>query len=165
MQIEETPDKTSNKQYDNNNIEVFRRMLTEQQVDLKRLCTVVEDLENFKTGEIDIQEVKKYEHQIEKVAQNQIERFSEIDDLITENVYALKKNKTTDHTILTYGKELRKLEAGLRTLRLFANDILQMLCPKSTLLNRVNERVYYFTKRSASLQVEMKELQHRISFL
>ena len=130
-----------------------------------RILLNKQHLSGFRNAVLNSQDIEKYTQKLAAIAQNQTDRFSKMDELIIDNIYALKKNKTTDRNMVTYGKEVRKLEAGLRTLRLFAQDILEMLQPNSQKINRADERMYYFLKRSAVLQVEMNHQQNTLSFI
>ena len=65
----------------------------------------------------------------------------------------------------TFGKEVRKLEAGLRTLRLFVGDVIDMLSPNSSIMNRVDDRIAYFEKRSTTLLAEMHDLMEKMLLL
>lgn len=53
----------------------------------------------------------------------------------------------------------------MKILLLFVQDVLKMLEPNSETINRIDERLYYFNKRSSALEAEMKMLQERLSFL
>ena len=85
--------------------------------------------------------------------------------MIYHNRKEIKKAKTTDQTVATYGKEVRKLEAGLRTSRLFVGDVIEMLAPNSHVMNRVDDRMAYFEKRSTTLIAEMNQLMEKMFLL
>ena len=89
----------------------------------------------------------------------QKKRYSLIDQKINENNQEIRKKKTDDRIVIVQGKEVRKLEGGIRTLLLFANDIVEMLKPNSKVINRVDDRLSYFNKRSSSLEGEIRNLQ------
>ena len=97
--------------------------------------------------------------------ERQQSRFERLDEMIFENRREVRKGKTKDESIAACGKEVRKLEAGLRTLRLFTCDVVEMLAPDSMMPNRTDDRIGYFEKRSAALEVEMKTLKERLPFL
>ncbi|MEG0261234.1 MAG: chemotaxis protein, partial [Lysinibacillus sp.] len=82
---------------------------------------------------------------------------------INENIRDIKREKTRDSNVLEYGKEVRKLESGLRTLILFTGDVVNMLRKNSTVINRVDDRIYYFDKRSAILEQEIYSLQQKMA--
>ena len=63
------------------------------------------------------------------------------------------------------GKEVRKAESGLRTLKLFVCDVIKMLSPSNVESSRVNDRLNYFNKRSMSLEAEIKSLQLQLNQL
>lgn len=134
-----------------------------QQEDLTTLCTIVEYLKgNLQVG-LDHQDVKKYTGKISMINAHQTKRYEEIDTLINENIFQMKKGKTQDNTVLLYGKEVRKLESGLRTLKLFVHDAIEMLSEDKTGENRSEERIRYFETRSPSLESEISTLSNQLS--
>ena len=151
--------------YNKEHIRALRGALNEQQVDLEELRTIIENIDSRKIDSLTQQDVEKYTAQLSKIENYQQLRFNKIDEMIYQNRKEIKKAKTTDSTVATYGKEVRKLEAGLRTLRLFAGDIIDMLAPNSTVINRVDDRVVYFQKRSKTLMNEMFELMEKMLLL
>ena len=151
--------------YNKEHIRALRGALNEQQVDLEELRTIIENIDSRKIDSLTQQDVEKYTAQLLKIENYQQLRFNKIDEMIYQNRKEIKKAKTTDSTVATYGKEVRKLEAGLRTLRLFAGDIIDMLAPNSTVINRVDDRVVYFQKRSKTLMNEMFELMEKMLLL
>ena len=151
--------------YNKEHIRALRGALNEQQVDLEELRTIIENIDSRKIDSLTQQDVEKYTAQLLKIENYQQLRFNKIDEMIYHNRKEIKKAKTTDSTVATYGKEVRKLEAGLRTLRLFAGDIIDMLAPNSTVINRVDDRVVYFQKRSKTLMNEMFELMEKMFLL
>lgn len=159
------PKLTDEKLYDDNQMQSLRNMLVEQLNDLSLLCTIVENLDGFIGHGIDLADAQKYKAQIKALENNQQKRFAKIDEYIIENIIAIQKEKTADKTIINSGKEVRKLEAGLRTLKLFTMDIISMLEPNSKIMDRSNERLYYFKKRSVALEGEIKELQEKLASL
>lgn len=151
--------------YNEEHIQTLRGILAEQQEDLTELSTIVGYLKGFKEAGIDRAEKGKYAGKLERMEGKQKIRFDKMDEMIYENRREIKKEKTHDQTVLTWGKEVRKLEAGLRTLRLFTWDVVKMLAPDSTIMNRADDRIGYFEKRSASLEVEMKTMIEKLSTL
>ena len=77
----------------------------------------------------------------------------------------MKKGKTTDKTAFVYGKEIRKIESGIRTLKLFVCDVINMKDSNQQLLDRSEERLRYFDKRAIALEVEMNTLSTRLSVI
>ena len=138
-------------------------ILARQQEDLTELSTIIGYLKGFKEAGIDQDERGKYSGKIARMEERQQSRFDQLDEMIFQNRRELKKEKTKDETIAIYGKEIRKLEAGLRTLRLFTGDVVEMLAPASTMPDRTDDRIGYFEKRSAALEAEMKMLMEKLS--
>lgn len=151
--------------YKEEHIRTLKGILADQLEDLTELSTIIGYLKGFKDVGIDRAEKGKYSGKIEQIEEKQKIRFDKMDEMINENRREIKKEKTHDGTILLYGKEVRKLEAGLRTLRLFTCDVIKMLAPDSTIMNRADDRIGYFEKRSAALEVEMKMMMERLSAL
>lgn len=143
----------------------LRKLLSGQQEDLTTLCTIMEYVKGYLQGGLESKEVQKYDKKINEIRNHQSERYDEIDRLINKNVFQMKKGKTTDKTALIYGKEVRKLESGLRTLKLFACDAIAMLNKERIIINRSKERIDYFEKRSSSLEGEMIILMKKVSGL
>ncbi|MGM9950515.1 MAG: chemotaxis protein [Lysinibacillus sp.] len=156
---------TETASYKREHIRNLRVILTRQQEDLTELNTIVGYLKGFKDVGIDQVEREKYMGKIEHMEEKQQSRFDRLDEMIFENRREVKKGKTKDESIAAYGKEVRKLEAGLRTLRLFTCDVVEMLAPDSTVPDRTDDRIGYFEKRSATLEVEMKTLMEGLPFL
>ena len=151
--------------YNKEHIRALRGVLNEQQVDLEELRTIIGNIDSGKDAILTQQDVEKYTAQLLKIENYQQLRFNKIDEMIYQNRKEIKKAKTTDQTVATYGKEVRKLEAGLRTLRLFAGDVIKMLAPNSVVINRVDDRIAYFRKRSKTLMDEMHELMEKMLLL
>lgn len=146
-------------------IHQLREMIIAQQEDIKLLCTIAENLRRCMNSGLDKEATTKYIALIDSLTERQNDRFEQIDGHIYENYKELKNEQTTDRTVLIYGKDVRKLEAGLRTLKLFMSDAIHMLKPNSTLINRSEERIRYFETRSAALEVEMRMLNEKIASL
>ena len=151
--------------YNKEHIRALRESLSEQQEDLVQLRTIIDHIRSCKGVSLDHGDVEKYTAQLLQIEDYQHRRFNKIDEMIYHNRKEIKKAKTTDHTVETYGKEVRKLEAGLRTLRLFVGDVIEMLSPNSTVTNRVDDRIAYFEKRSTTLTAEMQELMEKMFLL
>ncbi|MER2109016.1 MAG: chemotaxis protein [Solibacillus sp.] len=146
-------------------ISKLKQIMLEQQEELVNLCTIVEYLRGFLYGEIDASDTAKYEEKLSQFKELQQQRFQCIDGLINKNILQMKKNQTDDKTVLVFGKEIRKLEAGLRTLMLFTADAVDMLKQGSTLNNRSEERIRYFDIRSAAIDVENRLLLQKMTFI
>lgn len=151
--------------YNKEHIRALRGSLSEQQEDLGQLRTIIDNIRSCKDVNLDHHDVEKYKAQLLQIEDYQQQRFNKIDEMIYHNRKEIKKEKTTDHTVATYGKEVRKLEAGLRTLRLFVGDVIDMLAPNSAVINRVDDRISYFDKRSTTLLAEMHELMEKMLLL
>lgn len=151
--------------YNEEHIRALKEILADQLEDLTELSTIIGYLKGFKEVGIDRSEQEKYDGKMERIEEKQQIRFDKMDEMIFGNRREIKKEKTHDGTILLYGKEVRKLEAGLRTLRLFTDDVIKMLAPASDIMNRVDDRIGYFEKRSAGLEAEMKMMMERLAAL
>ena len=151
--------------YNKEHIRALRGSLSEQQEDLEQLRTIIDNIRSCKDVSLNNHDVEKYTAQLVQIEDYQHQRFNTIDEMIYHNRKEIKKEKTTDHTVATYGKEVRKLEAGLRTLRLFVGDVIEMLSPNSAVINRVDDRIAYFDKRSTTLMAEMHELMEKMFLL
>ena len=146
-------------------LDQLREMVIAQQEDIKLLCTIVGDLRGYVNTTLDNEDTTKYRAKIDALTERQNARFEQIVGHIYNVYNELKKELTTDKTVLIYGKEVRKLEAGLRTLKLFTSDVVDMLKPSSTSINRSEERIRYVETRSAALEIEMRTLDKKISSL
>ncbi len=151
--------------YNKEHIRALRGSLSEQQEDLVQLRIIIDNIRSCNGVSLDNGNVEKYTAQLLQIEDYQHQRFNKIDEMIYHNRKEIRKAKTTDHTVATYGKEVRKLEAGLRTLRLFVEDVIEMLSPNSTVINRVDDRIAYFEKRSKALMAEMHELMEKMLLL
>ena len=156
---------SENATYSQEHFRVLRGILNEQQVDLEALRTIIEHIDSSNSAILMQQEEENYTAQLLHIEDDQKERFKKIDEMIYQNRKEIKKGKITDHKIERYGKEVRKLEAGLRTLRLFAGDVIAMQSPKSVVINRADDRIAYFKKRSTALMAEIHELMENIVLL
>lgn len=151
--------------YDEQKIRALREILIEQQEMITELSTIVNYLDDFREVCLDESEFQNYTEKTMEMYGNQKKHFDRIDQMINANLMAVKKEKTVDRTIVHFGKEVRKLEAGVRTLRLFTCDVIGMLAPNSTAINRVKDRISYFEKRAVSLEVEIKGLLNNLALL
>lgn len=140
-------------------LHVLNEVLLEQIGDLQILRNIVVFLMEKRSEGIDEQSAQTYTAELDKLWENQKNRYILIDQKINENNQEIRKKKTDDRIVIVQGKEVRKLEGGIRTLLLFANDIVEMLKPNSKVINRVDDRLSYFNKRSSSLEGEIRNLQ------
>lgn len=146
-------------------ISKLKREMLEQQEELVKLCTLIEYVRGFLYGGIDASDLAKYEQKLGQFKELQQQRFQRIDRVINENILQAQKKETDDQTILIFGKEVRKLEAGLRTLFLFASDVVEMLEQGRSVNNRAEDRMHYFTTRSAAIDIEIRLLIQRTAFV
>lgn len=150
---------------DHQPISNLKQIMLEQQEELVQLCTLVEYLRGFLHIGIDVSDSLKYEEKLERFKELQQQRFNQIDDLINTNILQMKKQQTNDQTVLIFGKEVRKLEASLRTLLLFTSDIVGILKQNNLVNHRGEERIRYFDTRSAALDVEIRLLLQKMAFI
>ena len=143
-------------------VTVFHPYLNRQLENLQELSTMISFLKAYVNIGLDERDTEKYLSKIETIEMEQQTRFNEIDELINTNVLQIKKGKSNDRSIFLYGKEVRKLEAGLRTLRLFCQDAVKMLKPNSDVMNRAEERIRYFETRAAVQEVENRMLLNKL---
>ena len=146
-------------------IQKLHQVLFEQQENLMTLCIIVEYLKGYLQSGLESQEVQKNHQKIKLMTDQQTNRYYKIDALINSNILQMKKGKTTDNTALIYGKEVRRIESGIRTLKLFAHDVISMLDQTNRVENRSVERIRYFEKRSILLEAEIITLTKRLSLL
>ncbi len=154
----------SSEHNEDSSIQKLQQMLLEQRENLTTLCTIVEYLKSYVQTGLDHKDVVKYKQKIQMMTDKQEKRYNQIDELINTNILELKKGKTADNTALIYGKEVRKIESGVRTLKLFASDAVNMLDLNKHLENRSSERIRYFDKRSISLEAEIISLTKQLSY-
>lgn len=140
---------------------VFQDTLIAQRDDLSLLCSIVEYLKSQKSVRLDNDDVKQLTEKMHTLKFRQTNRYEGMDQVINENLKEVKNGHSEYHEVVTYGKEIRKLEGGLRTLMLFTNDVIKMLTEGSTIEDRVDDRIYYFDKRSSTLEAEMITLQQK----
>ena len=146
-------------------ISKFHQLLSGQQEDLTLLCTIMEYVKGSLQSGLEKEDIEKYHHKIKGICKSQSVRYDDIDMLVNTNIFQMKKGKTTDNTALVFGKEVRKLESGLRTLILFAQDAISMLDKTQKTLDRSHERTRYFENRSKTLEAEIILFTKKLSLL
>lgn len=144
-------------------VQKLQQVLAEQRETLTTLCTIVEYLKGYIQKQLESNDVIKYNQRIQRMTEKQVNRYDKIDDLINTNIFQMKKGKTTDNTALVYGREIRKIESGIRTLKLFVCDAINMKDSNQQLMDRSEERLRYFDIRSIALEVEMNILSTRLT--
>ncbi|MFJ7738528.1 chemotaxis protein [Lysinibacillus sp. NPDC097287] len=144
-------------------LRVLQEVLVGQRDDLSLLCSIIEYLKSHKSVGLDNQDTKKFTEKIQVLKLRQRNRYELIDKEINENLFEIKTGKVDSRLFAGYGKEIRKLESGLRTLILFTCDVIEMMTLGSTVEDRVNDRIYYFDKRSISLENEMLAMQGKVT--
>lgn len=142
---------------------IVHEVLSRQRDDLSLLCSVVEYLKSQKSVRLDDEDTKKYTEKMDTLKLRQANRYEVIDQIINENLKDIKKGHTGLQVVVAFAKEVRKSESGLRTLMLFTNDVIEMLKLNATIEDRVDDRIYYFDKRSSALETEMSVLQQKIA--
>lgn len=140
---------------DKGTIRSLNQVLAEQRENLTTLCMIVEYLKGCGQTGLESNDVIKYNQKIQIMTDKQMNRYNKIDELINTNIFQIKKGNTVDNTAIVYGKEVRKIESGIRTLKLFVSDAINMLDLEQHLNNRSEERIRYFEKRSAAIEGEM----------
>lgn len=151
---------TSNSQFQEQ-LNQLRELLTKQLHDLHGLVDIADGIQNKQPLSKDAKSLKAYDEQIRHVKNQQQERFEVIDLLISKHVLAVKNGKASDENILVLGKEVRKTEAGIRTVKLFLCDVVNMLNPQLSLADRIDDRILYVFNRSTELKNEIALLQAR----
>ena len=140
----------------------LRAILTNQLHDLRLLNDIADVIKRDQHFSISVESLKEYEDQLNLITEQQHQRFGVIDYIINEHILAVKKGIASKEQIVAIGKEARKTEAGIRTVKLFLSDVINMLNPNSQLVNRIDDRLQYFYKRSKELEKEIAILQARI---
>ena len=156
-----TESKNSQSQF-NEMLNELRAILTNQLHDLRLLNDIADVIIRDQHLSISVESLKEYEDQLLLITEQQHQRFGVIDYIINEHILAVKKGIATKEQIVVIGKEARKTEAGIRTVKLFLFDVINMLYPNSQLENRIDDRLQYFYKRSKELEKEIAILQARI---
>lgn len=156
-----TESKNSQSQF-NEMLNELRAILTNQLHDLRLLNDIAGVIIRDQHLSISVESLKEYEDQLLLITEQQHQRFGVIDYIINEHILAVKKGIASKEQIVVIGKEARKTEAGIRTVKLFLSDVINMLYPNSQLVNRIDDRIQYFYKRSKELEKEIAMLQVRL---
>lgn len=101
------------------------RIMDEQQEDLVVLQKMVSDVLREKSMQDAVtgnpltsrHRLSLYNEEIDMILNRHYERVMEIDHLINENIYSIKKGETSNKIVLIYGKEARKIEMNFRELK------------------------------------------------
>ena len=133
-------------------------ILPNQLHDLRLLNDIADVLTKQTQHSINGQSLQEYYDQISFVTEKQQQRFEVIDRLMNEQYLMLKKVASNDR-FLVLCNEVRKTEAGIRTVKLFLHDVVNMCNLEYHLVNRINDRIQYFYKRSKQLEKEIAMLQ------
>ena len=152
----------SNLQF-NEMLNQLREILPNQLQDLRLLNDIADVVIKEQHLSISVQSLKEYEDQIHYVSEKQQYRFEAIDHIINEYILAVKKGIALVEQTVIFSKEARKIEAGIRTVNLFLGDVINMLNPELLLVNRIDNRIEYFYKRSKELESEIAILQAKIN--
>ncbi len=151
----------SNSQFDES-LNQLREILLNQLHDLQRLTDIADAVTKEQQLSEPMKSLKAYDEQISLVSKQQQERFGKIDRLMNEHVLAVRKGRASNEDIVALGKEVRKMEAGIRTVKLFLCDVINMLNPDRHLVNRIDDRIQYCYKRSSELKNEIEILKAKI---
>ena len=141
----------------------LREILPNQLHDLRLLNDIADVLTKHQHHSIAVQALEEYYDQITLITEKQQQRFKVIDRLMSERYLALKKEIASNDRFVVICKEVRKTEAGIRTVKLFLFDVINMYNPELHLVNRINDRIQYFYKRSKELEKEIAMLQADIN--
>ena len=152
----------SNLQF-NEMLNQLREILPNQLQDLRLLNDIADVVIKEQHLSISVQSLKEYEDQIHYVSEKQQYRFEAIDHIMNEYILAVKKGIALVEQTVIFSKEARKIEAGIRTVNLFLGDVINMLNPELLLVNRIDNRIEYFYKRSKELESEIAILQVKIN--
>lgn len=147
----------------NETLNQLREILPNQLHDLRLLNDIADVIIKEQQLSISIQSLKEYENQLHYVTEKQQQRFGVIDSVINEQILAAKKGKVLNEQIIELSKEVRKTEAGIRTVKLFLYDVIKMLNPELFLVNRIDDRIQYFYKRLKELENEIAILQSKVN--
>ena len=134
-------------------------ILPNQLHDLRLLNDIADVLTKQTQHLINGQALQEYYDQISFITEKQQQRFEVIDRLMKEQYLGAKKGIAVNDRFLVLCKEVRKTEAGIRTVKLFLHDVVNMYNPEYHLVNRINDRIQYFYKRSKELEKEIALLQ------
>ena len=152
----------SNLQF-NEMLNQLREILPNQLQDLRLLNDIADVVIKEQHLSISVVSLKEFEDQIHYVSEKQQYRFEAIDHIINEYILAVKKGIALVEQTVIFSKEARKIEAGIRTVNLFLGDVINMLNPELLLVNRIDNRIEYFYKRSKELESEIAILQAKIN--
>jgi len=152
----------SKSQY-NEVVNQLREIVPNQLQDLRLLNDIAYIVIKEQHLSISVQSLTEYENQLRYVSEKQQHRFEAIDHIINEYILAVKKGIALFDQIVIFSKEARKIEAGIRTVNLFLGDVINMLNPELHLVNRIDDRIEYFYKRSKELESEIAILQEKIN--
>ena len=152
----------SKSQY-NEVVNQLREIVPNQLQDLRLLNDIAYIVIKEQHLSISVQSLTEYENQLRYVSEKQQHRFEAIDHIINEYILAVKKGIALVDQIVIFSKEARKIEAGIRTVNLFLGDVINMLNPELHLVNRIDDRIEYFYKRSKELESEIAILQEKIN--
>ena len=141
----------------------LREILPNQLHDLRLLNDIADVLTKQQHHSITVQSLEEYYDQISHITEKQQQRFKVIDRLMSEQHLALKKELASNDRFVVICKEVRKTEAGIRTVKLFLYDVINMYNPELNLVNRINVRIQYFHKRSKELEKEIALLQAKLN--
>lgn len=146
-------------------LRLIRQVQKDQLEDLQVLCTYAQYCIGVQSVGIDKDEAAAFKENLNQITVRQEKRYKSIDTTVAQNFKAFRKEETTDDLFVVYGKKIRMLESGLRTLRLFLTDVVDVLTVKSGEQTRVSDRLGYFEKRSMELEAEMLLLQEETAKL
>ena len=147
----------------NESIDQLRELLTNQLHDLRQLNEIADAITKEQYFSIRVESLKAYADQVSHFTMQQQERFGAIDRLMNEHVLAVKRGRASNEQILVLGKEVRKTEVGIRTVKLFLSDVINMLNPELNLVNRIDDRIQYYNKRSTEIENEIAILQAKLN--
>lgn len=151
--------------YNGGTIQILQQVLVEQQENLTILCTIAQYLKGSMQSGLESSDVIKYNQKMQLMTNKQMNRYDKIDHLINTNIIQMKKGETTDNSVLIYGKEVRKIESGIRTLKLFVHDAINMLDQNVQIENRSEERLRYFEGRSTEIEGEIITLSKQLALI
>ena len=147
----------------NETLNQIREIFPNQLHDIRLLNDIADVIIKEQHFSISIQFLKEYENQLRYVTEKQQQRFDAIDSIINEQILAVKKGKFLNEQIIVLSKEVRKTEAGIRTVKLFLYDVIKMLYPELYLVNRIDDCIQYFYKRLKQLENEIAILQSKVN--
>ena len=146
-------------------LRLIRQAQKDQLEDLRVLCTYAEYCIGIQAVGLDQDEAAAFKENLSQITVRQERRYKSIDTTVAQNFKVVRKDETADDSFVVYGKKIRMLEGGLRTLRLFLTDVVDVLAVKTGEKTRVSDRLGYFEKRSMELEAEMLLLQEETAKL